>query len=235
MRRIAGEDHPLVPEALHAAALELVDRDPLESEIGVPEHPRDPRPDVFRLPLDGGIGVRAKLQVDAPDVVGLAVQQRRLPVVERRIEPEPALGRHVLRLHLHIGDQELVLELLAAKIRADHAAQAGPRAVAGDHIVRAHSVVAVGCLDREFGVVIVLPQRDHLVAPAQVDVRQLLHPVDQKGFGVILLQIDEGRHLVAGFGQQVELVQQAFAAKDLADLPDHALVEHAVGDAEPVP
>ena len=76
MRRIAGEDHPLVPEALHAAALELVDRDPLESEIGVPEHPRDPRPDVFRLPLDGGIGVRAKLQVDAPDVVGLAVQQR---------------------------------------------------------------------------------------------------------------------------------------------------------------
>ena len=39
-----------------------------------------------------GVGVPAELQVDAPDVVGLLVQQRRLAGVERRVEPEPALG-----------------------------------------------------------------------------------------------------------------------------------------------
>ncbi|NJD33699.1 MAG: hypothetical protein FIA96_02480, partial [Betaproteobacteria bacterium] len=43
------------------------------------------------------------LQVDAPDVVGLPVQQRRLVRVERRVEPEPPLGREV-RLHPDVGD-----------------------------------------------------------------------------------------------------------------------------------
>ena len=49
------------------------------------------------LPLRVRIGVGAELKVDAPDVVGLLVQQRRLAVMEGRVEPEPALGREVGR------------------------------------------------------------------------------------------------------------------------------------------
>ena len=65
--------------------------------------------------------------------------------------------------------------------------------------------------------------------------RQLLDPVDQIGLGIELLQVDEGRPLVARLRQQVELVEQGVAVKDLADAPDHALVDHALADAEPVP
>ncbi|MGY4300173.1 hypothetical protein ACVWXN_008268 [Bradyrhizobium sp. i1.4.4] len=57
------------------------------------EHARDPRPHVLRLLLDDGIGIAIELEIDAPDVVGLTVQQRGAAGMKRRIEPEPALGR----------------------------------------------------------------------------------------------------------------------------------------------
>ena len=79
MRRVAREDHALMHKSLHPAALELVDRYPLKIEIGVPQHALDARTHILRQPLDGRIGSRPKLQVDAPDIVGLAVQQRGLP------------------------------------------------------------------------------------------------------------------------------------------------------------
>ena len=93
MRGIAGEDHAAMDEPVHAPALELVERDPFELELVVAEHARDPRPHILRLLFDRGIGIAAELQIDAPDIVGLLVQQRRAAGVKRRIEPEPALGR----------------------------------------------------------------------------------------------------------------------------------------------
>ena len=42
---------------------------------------------------------------------------------------------------------------------------------------------------------------------------------------IILLQVDEGRHAVAGLGQQVELVDLARVEEHLAVLPGDALVE----------
>jgi hypothetical protein len=67
------------------------------------------------------------------------------------------------------------------------------------------------------------------------DIKITLDPVDQIGLGIELLQVDEGRPLVAFFRQQVELVELRGAVKDLADAPHHALVDHALADAEPVP
>src|SRR5215469_9217572 len=55
VRGIAGKNHPAVQEAIHATALELVERDPLELELVMAEHARDPRPHVVRLLLDRGI------------------------------------------------------------------------------------------------------------------------------------------------------------------------------------
>ena len=83
--------------------------------------------------------------------------------------------------------------------------------------------------------IVALFEPDHLVAPAQVDGGKLLDAIDQIGLGIELLQVDEGRPLVALFRQQVELVELGGAVKDLADAPHHALVDHALADAEPVP
>ncbi len=157
MRGIARENHPAVEEAIHPPALEFVERDPLELELVVTEHARDPRPHVLRLLLDDGIGIAIELEIDAPDIVGLPVQQRGAAGMKRRIEPEPALGRE-LRRHLDVGDQELVLEHLAGELGADHLPQRGARAVAGDDILRVQAIGALRRLDR---------QRDGIVAAAQ--------------------------------------------------------------------
>ena len=88
------------------------------------EHRAQPRHDPLGLPLLVRIGVPAELEVDAPDVVGLAVQQRRLVRMERRIEPEPALGREI-RFHVDVGDQEAVAEHLPFRIRGRASAAPG--------------------------------------------------------------------------------------------------------------
>ena len=100
------------------------------------------------LLLGLGVGVPAELEVDAPHAVGLLVQQHALVRVERRVEPEPALGRKVRRVHAHVGDQEAVAEHAALALLADQLAHAGARAVAGHHVVGLERVGAVGRLDR---------------------------------------------------------------------------------------
>jgi hypothetical protein len=45
---------------------------------------------------------------------------------------------------------------------------------------------------------------------------------------MILLEVDEGGHLVPGLRQQVEAVEQLFAPKHLSELPGHALLEAPV-------
>ena len=120
MRAVADEDHTVVDEALQAPALEGIDRHPVELEIGAAEHALDARPDVFRLPLDLGIGIPAELQVDAVNVVGLLVQQRRLAGVEGRLEPEAALRREV-GLELDVGDEEPLLEELTSELQPSSA------------------------------------------------------------------------------------------------------------------
>jgi hypothetical protein len=221
-------------EAIHAPALEFVERYPFELELVVSEHARNARPHVLRLLLDNRIGIAIELEVDAPDVVGLPVQQRRTSRMEGRIKPEPALGRK-FRRHLDVGDQELILEHLAAEFRADHLPQRGARTIAGDDVLRVHAIGAFGRVDRQRDGIVALLQRRYLVAPAKVDLGQVRDAIDEIGFRVILLEVDEGRPLVAVFRQQIELVELGLAMKDPADAPHHALCDHTVADAEPVP
>ena len=234
MCSIAGEDDAAVDEAVHAPALELVERNPFELELVVTQHACDPRPHIVGLLLDRGIGIAAELQVDAPDVVRLLVQQRRTSGVERRIEPEPALGRECRR-HLDVGDQELVLEHLAGKFRTNHPPQGRARAVAGNDVSRVQLIGSLGGIDGQHHAIVALFECGHLVAPAQGNRRKLRDTVDQIGLGIELLEVDEGRPLVALLGQKVELIKLLVAMKDLADAPHHALVDHALADAEPVP
>ena len=123
MRGVTGENHAAVDETVHAATLEFVERDPFEIELVVAEHAREARTHILRQFLGRRIRIAVELQVDAPDIVRLLVQQRRPPGMKRRIEPEPAFRRK-FRSHPDIGDQELILEHLADEFRAHHLAQA---------------------------------------------------------------------------------------------------------------
>ena len=121
MRRVAQEKHPPVPEALHALAAEGVDADPFERERSrFTQHGTNAGDDAVGLLLDIRIGIPTKLEVDAPDIVGLPMQQHRLVRVEGRVEPEPALGREI-GLHLHVGDEEAVAEYLSRYLQPQHA------------------------------------------------------------------------------------------------------------------
>src|SRR5437868_11745933 len=146
MGGIAGKDHPAVDEFVHAAALESVKRYPLEIEVAMPKHPRDPGPDIFRSLLDRRIGIGMELQIDTPDVIRLLVQKRGAPGVKRWIEPEPAFGRK-FRRHLDVSNQKLILENFASEFRTHHLSQRGSRAVAGDDIVGTHPIAPVRSLD----------------------------------------------------------------------------------------
>ena len=71
------------------------------------------------------------------------------------------------------------------------------------------------------------------VAEAQLD-PDLQRALDQELLEIVLLAVDEGRHAMAGLGQQVELVDHPVAPEHLALLPGDALVEHPLADAEAV-
>ena len=109
MRAVPQEDDAVMDEPVHSVAAERVDRYPVEFEGPALHGPLQPRGHILRFAHLSGIRVRAELQVDAVNVVRLLVQQRRLAVVEGRIEPEPALVGEV-RLHHDVGDEELLLE-----------------------------------------------------------------------------------------------------------------------------
>src|SRR5664279_42250 len=68
-----------------------------------------------------------------------------------------------------------------------------------------------------------------------VDRVRELPAIDQIGFGIKLLQVDEGGTLVPLLWQQVELIELRRAVKNPPRAPDHAFVDHALADAEPVP
>ncbi|ESS39153.1 hypothetical protein P355_4083 [Burkholderia cenocepacia KC-01] len=231
---IAREQHAAVAERVHPLAAERIDAHPLELELDVRAEQRaHTRNHALRLLLGDRVGIPAELEVDAPHVVRLAVQQHRLVAVKRRVEPEPTLGRK-LRLHLHVGDQETVLERAAAAFETHHRAHRAARAVGRDHVLRAQRRDAVRRLDRQHRVFGRLVDARHLVLPADIDVRQLECAVGQIAFYVVLLQVDERRARMPLLGQQVERVKLLVLQEHLADVPAHALVDEALAAAEPV-
>ena len=168
----------------------------------------DARHHALGLLLGFGVGVPAELEVDAPDVVGLAVHQHTLAGVERRVEPEPALGAvggKGFAVEHHVGDQEAVLEDLALDVQPERAAHRAARAVGHDQPVgtaarsgRRRSrprpwrrpspgvTRATLCF-----------QRRSMAGSSQ-------RALDQVLLQVVLLQVHHARAPVAGLGQQVE-------------------------------
>ena len=223
VRRIAGEQHATDPKVRHARAGEGVDARPFELELRVfhrrPGQQRlDPRHDVLGAFLDLGVGVPAELEVDAPDAVGLHVQQHALLRMKFGIEPEPALGGKV-DLHPHIGDQETVAKDATFALLAGQPPQRRAAAVASHHMVGHEFVRAVGRVHREHRVVSALLDAGHGVLPAQVDQRQLGGTLREIALDVVLLQVDERRSRMPFVGEQVELVDLRIAEEHSAHVP----------------
>ena len=237
MRAVAGKDDVPMDEARHASTLEGVDAVPLafEGDVG-PEQAADQRLDILRLDARLPVDVPAELKIEPPDVVGLFVEQRRLPAVERRVEPEPALGREIT-LHANVGDEEIILEDAPVEVETERFAHGRLAPVAGDQPV-AFDVVGTSLADdRKTRAVCLLDDRIDAMSPAQFDIRVLRECGDQSFLDMILLYVDEGGKPLALVGQQVELINGfgAIAPEHLADIPHHALVDHRFGDPESVP
>ena len=179
------------------------------------------------------IGVPAELEVDAPDVVGLPMQQRRLVAMKRRVEPEAALGRKA-GAHQNVGDQEPIVEDLSFAFEPEHVANRAARAVGGDQPVGMHRVFAIGCADAKRDAVGFLFDADDFAAPAQLGLRELAQALDQELLDPVLLQVDERRPAVTLAGQQVEFVDLLVAKENPADAPADALLHQPLGAAQAV-
>ena len=233
MRGIADEDHAAMHEAVEPAAVEGVDRDPFELVGMVFEHLVEPRTHALRRLLGDRVGVGTELQIDAPDVVGLAMHQGRLAGMKGRREPEPALGRKLGR-HVDIGDEEFVLEGDTGEVEAQKPARGRARTVGGDEPIGVEPVRPVRRVDSQPRAIVEAVEADEPVLPAQIKIFQLERAIDQCLFQIELLQIDEGGHLVPLLRQQIERIEQFVADKDLAELPGDALRHKPLADAEPV-
>ena len=139
--------------------------------------------------------------------------------MERRIEPEPPLGRKV-RLHVDVGDEEAVAEDLALGFEAQQRAHRAARAVGDDRASRRRASSRrpasrrAARRRRRAGVTL-----DDLVLPADLGGGSSASALDQELLEVILLQVDERRPAMAGLRQQVELDRRARPEEDLADVP----------------
>src|SRR5690606_25862194 len=80
------------------------------------------------------IGIPPQLEIDAPDIVGLAVQQYGLIRMKWWVKPKPALRRKI-SLHFDVGDQETVAEGNAARLLTQHVTNRRARAVACYEVV----------------------------------------------------------------------------------------------------
>ncbi len=234
MRAVACEEHAAVAERGHAQAGEGVDARPHKFEFRVAAQQRaHARQHLLGLLLHLRIGVPAELEVDAPDIVGLAMQQHRLAGMERRIEPEPALRRKV-RLHAHVGDQKTVAKRLTLALVAQRLANEAARSIRGDEIIADERVDSVRSLDLKQDLLAVLVDADHLALPAKFEVRQRAGALEEIAFDVILLEIDERGATVSLLRQKVEAVDFVLAKENPAPAPADALGDHWLPAAKTV-
>src|SRR5207302_836181 len=137
--------------------------------------------------------------------------------------------------HAHIGDQELLLEHMACELEAQSAARRAARAVGRQHPQRLELIAAIRRVDFQQHGALRLAQRDELVLPTYLDqVRELCRARHQVVLDIVLLQVDERRHLVTALRQQVEAVELLVTVVDATHLPRDSLRYHALADAKSV-
>ena len=135
MRAVAREDHPAMHEVRQPAALERVDRHQSSRKSACPTT-RAIRGDhtVSGLRSASGSASQPSCRSIRQMLSGCLCSSADWPLLNGGSnQNQRSAGRS--RLHLDIGDQEVVLEQLALEIEAQHPADRRIRAVAGDQLV----------------------------------------------------------------------------------------------------
>src|SRR6516225_5055337 len=153
--------------------------------------------------------------------------------MERRIEPEPALGGK-LRAHVDVGDEKAVVKDLAVALQSQERTDGALGAVGDEEPVAMQGVLAILRGDADHYAIASRRHADDLVPPAQLRVGQLVNALNQELLDVVLLQVDERRTMVTLFGQEIELVHLLVMEEDAAHTPAHALLHQALATAQPV-
>ena len=234
---IADEEHGPFAKALHDMAAIAVRTDPHEFVVHVLAELRvQALGNHLRAADRLRVGIRIHLVVQPPDVVGHQVLPDRAVLVERRLDPGPALDLRLVP-EAHIGDAPAVDPPLphASAGRACRAAGCGCR-WHRRHSARARRSRRPG-VHGDFGSAFDQPDAGYPVLPAQIDGAELHDPVDQVPLDVELLDVDEGRLAgiaVGRLGSEVEAVDLVVAGKRAAHEPLHALLLHPLVYAEPL-
>ena len=154
-----------------------------------------------------------------------------------RLEPEPPFGREIGG-HLHVGDQEIVLEDPPLEPQPQHPPQRAARPVAGDQPVSLQRIGTIRRHHLQRHMIRRLRHCLHPVLPPDLDMRpsgpRRLDGIMQEGLEPWLLQVDEGRHRMPTLRQQVEFVQKPVIMEHLAKVPLHALRQHRPRRPQPV-
>lgn len=136
-----------------------------------------------------------------------------------------------VRLHSDVSDEKAVAKSLALAFMAERLANEAARAVGGHQIVAGERIGAVRCTDLQRDRVAVLDDAGNLVLPTDFEIRQFAGALEQIALDVILLEVDEGRAMVALFRQKVEAVDLVFVKKDAALVPADAF--RIIGSPQP--
>ena len=178
------------------------------------------------------------MEINAPDVVGLFVQQSGLArILERRFEPEPAFRREI-GSHFDVSDQEVVLEHPPIKAEAHHIPNGRPCTVTGDQPIRFDLIGPIRCIDIQNDMIVHSGHPRHSVAPPNFDRCPIslgrANFFNEELFEIGLLQVDKGRVLMPVLGLEIEFENPVLSVKHLADIPHHALVAHPLACTQTV-
>ena len=200
VRGIAGEQHAAVAEMLHAPALERVDARPFDLEFAR-------RARASRAAAAGCAPAASRLSGSASQPSWKSTRHTSSACrcssadwfgMERRIEPEPALGREI-GLHVDVGDQEAVAEHLPFRTRA--------RASAAPGCARRRTTIEPVARERVFAVAAWRRRRRRRRRPARTPMTLFFQrrssvgssprALDEELLEPVLLQVDERRPAMA--------------------------------------
>ena len=232
MRGVSHKQQTLVAEVFHAAALEGVNADPFQLEILLAKHGAQARQHAFGFAFFFRVGIPTQLKVNAPDVVGLLVQQHALTGVKLWVKPHATFGGKV-SLHHHVGNQEAVFENMTFNVQPQVATHGTARAIGHHQPIGFHIKRAFGGFKGEARMIGLGTHAHGLAFPTNVHA-EFERTLNQRLFQVVLLQVDHARALVARFWHQVELVDLFILQKGAANVPAHTLFTQGLAHAQTV-
>ena len=237
MRRVAGEKHATIAQPLDNPLIEAIGAQPVDLVRNVADDSANALVEFVGAALLLDIGVRRKLPVDAPQVVGLGVHDQLAARIGRRIEVEVTfVGKR--EIGTDIGDQEAITVAVAGPLHASQAAHFAVDPIARDQILEAHLTRSIAGFRGHADTLSVLGYFGYAMRPQDLGQLAVIQSLEHDLLGAVLRDVDERREAACSreFGRG-----QLFATHVCAgDVPGDALrgdlvrAAHLVQDLEHV-